>query len=78
MVVVNWPHANHFRNGYNDKPTPSKRHLHWLEILRHYNYKVAYQPGNKNTIADILSRRADHYLDGIEPLKFDPFPEEKM
>ena len=65
-------------SGFNDKPTPSKRHLRWLEILRHYNYEVAYRPGNKNTVADILSRRPDHYPEGVEPQKFDPFPEEKM
>ena len=65
-------------SGFNDKPTLSKRHLRWLEILQHYNYEVAYRPGNKNTVADILSRRPDHYPDGIEPQKFDPFPEDKM
>ena len=65
-------------SGFNDKPTPSKRHLRWLEILRHYNYEVAYRPGNKNTVADILSRRSDHYPDRVKPQKFDPFPEDKM
>jgi len=65
-------------SGFNDKPTPSKWHLRWLEILRHYNYMVGYQPGNKNTAADILSRRHDHYPTKEEPQEFNPFPETKM
>ena len=42
-------------NGFNNRPTPSKQHLRWLEILKHYNYVVGYHPGAKNTVADILS-----------------------
>ena len=65
-------------NEFNNRPTPSKRHLRWLEILKHYNYVVGYCPGAKNTVADILSRREDHYpVEGL-PEEFNPFPEDKM
>ena len=37
-----------------------------------------YRPGAKNTIADILSRREDHYPREGPPEEFNPFPEEKM
>jgi hypothetical protein len=62
--------------GFNDRPTPSKRHLRWLEMLRHYDYVVGYRPGKLNTVADALSRRADHYPQGKEPEPRKPFPEE--
>jgi len=66
-------------NGFNDKPTPSKRHLRWLEILRRYNYVVGYRPGKQNTVADIPSRRADHYPEGGEPEEIvNPFPASKI
>jgi len=65
-------------SGFNNKLTPSKRHLRWLEILKHYNYVVGYRPGNKNTVADILSRRHDHYQTQEEPEEFNLFPETKM
>jgi hypothetical protein len=42
-------------SGFNDKATPSKQHLRWLEILKGYNYIVGYCPGSKNTVADTLS-----------------------
>ena len=65
-------------NGFNNRPTPSKQHLRWLEILKHYNYVVGYRPGAKNTVADILSRREDHYPKEGPPEEFNPFLEDKM
>jgi hypothetical protein len=66
-------------SGFNNKPTPSKRHLCWLEILWQYNYVIGYRPGSKNTVADILSRRADHYPpSGEETLPDKPFPEDRI
>jgi hypothetical protein len=65
-------------SGFNDRATPSKRHLRWLEILKGYNYVVGYRPGSKNTVADILSRRPNHYPSKDEPIPFNPFPEDKM
>ena len=49
-----------------------------MEILKHYNYVVRYRPGAKNTVADILSQRGDHYPKEGPPEEFNPFPEEKM
>ena len=65
-------------NRFNNRPTPSKQHLRWLEILKHYNYVVGYRPGAKNTVTDILSRREDHYLKEGPLVEFNLFPEEKM
>ena len=76
-IEIRTDHKN-LLSGFNNKPTPSKRHLHWLEILRQYNYEVGYRSGKQNTVADILSRRTDHYPDGVEPPAFKPFPEDKM
>ena len=39
---------------------------------------VGYCPRAKNTVADILSRREDHYPKEGPPEEFNPFPEDKM
>ena len=65
-------------SGFNNKPTPSKRHLQWLESLKGFNNEVYHTPGTKNTVADILSRRSDHYPSEEEKPEFNPFPEDKM
>ena len=39
---------------------------------------VGYWPGKKNTVADILSRRTNHYLTEDTPEHPEPFPNEKM
>ena len=31
----------------------------WLELLTHYNYKIHYQPGDKNCAADTLSQHTE-------------------
>jgi len=33
--------------------------MQWLELLMHYNYKIHYCPGDKNSAANALSRRAE-------------------
>ena len=65
-------------SGFNNKPTPSKRHLRWLEILQHYNYIVGYHPSKQNSVADTLSRRSDHWESAGQPVDFKPFSEERM
>jgi transposase InsO family protein len=47
-------------------------------MLRHYNFIVGYRPGKQNSVADALSRRADHYPQGEPPEPYKPFPEDKM
>ena len=37
-----------------------RRQLRWLEQLTHYNYEIAYRPGDKNSAADALSRKEEH------------------
>jgi transposase InsO family protein len=33
--------------------------MRWLKMLTHYNYEIHYHPGDKNCVADALSRRAE-------------------
>ena len=49
-----------------------------MEILRHFNYIVGYQAGNKNTAADALSHRPDHMAAGLETQSVPAFAEDKM
>jgi len=63
---------------FNNKPTPSKRHLHWLEILWHYNYIIGHRLGKQNLVADTLSQRVDHWELVGQLVKFKPFSEERM
>ena len=51
--------TDHRNLEYFKDPQPlNHRQLHWLEQLSHYNYEIAYRPGDKNSAADALSRRA--------------------
>ena len=65
-------------SGFNNAPTPSKRHLRWLEGLKGFDCLYYHTPGAKNMVADILSRRNDHYPEDEEKPEFNPFPEDKM
>jgi hypothetical protein len=47
-------------------------------MLRHYNFVIGYRPGRQNSVANALSRRADHYPQGELPEPYKPFPEDKM
>ena len=38
------------------------RQLHWLEQLTHYNYKIFYWPGGKNSVADAVTIYANFPL----------------
>ena len=64
--------------GFNNRPTPSKRHLRWVETLRHFNYVLGYRPGKQNSVVDTLSRREDLLPTEGEAPQFEPFPEEKI
>ena len=46
------------------------RQLRWLEQLTHYNYEIAYQPSDKNSVADALSQQEQHRLE--QPDKKNP------
>ena len=37
----------------------NRRQLRWLEQLTHYYYEIVYRPGDKNSAADALSRKAE-------------------
>jgi hypothetical protein len=40
----------------------TRRQARWSEHLAEFNFKVIYRPGEKNTKADVLSRRWDYAL----------------
>jgi hypothetical protein len=42
----------------------TRRQARWAEHLAEFNFKVVYRPGDKNTKADVLSRRWDHVPEG--------------
>src|SRR3954471_18708568 len=42
------------------QPHLSLRQTRWLEKLSEFDYKIEYQEGKKNVVADALSRRPDH------------------
>ena len=48
--------TDHRNLEYFKDPRPlNHRQLRWLEQLSHYNYEIAYRPGDKNSAADALS-----------------------
>jgi len=49
------------------KDIPPRLHA-WLAELQHYEFTIEYKSGKSNTLADALSRRADH-----EPLELNSF-----
>ena len=50
-------------NYFKDKQFLSKRQTRWMEFLSNFNFELAYRPGKKNQVADLLSRRVDHEVD---------------
>ena len=58
-IITDHRNLEYFKN-----PHPlNRRQLRWLEQLTHYNYEIAYQPGDKNSAADALSRKEEHRPD---------------
>ena len=50
-IITDHRNLEYFKN-----PHPlNRRQLRWLEQLTHYNYEIAYRPGDKNSVADALS-----------------------
>jgi hypothetical protein len=71
-IITDHRNLEYFKN-----PHPLNcRQLRWLEQLTHYNYKIFYRPGDKNSVADALSRKEEHkpsQLDEAVPnTLFDP------
>jgi hypothetical protein len=55
------------------------RQMRWLKMLTHYNYEIHYHPGNKNCMANALSRRAElRLLDGEDDIPQCLIPEAKF
>ena len=53
--------------------------MRWLELLTHYNYKIHYQPGDKNCTANVLSQCMELRLpDGEDDKPLCLIPETKF
>jgi hypothetical protein len=46
----------------NTQPNLSARQCRWVELLQDYTFKIRHIQGEKNVVADALSRRSDHEL----------------
>ena len=54
-IITDHRNLEYFKN-----PHPLNRHqLRWLEQLTHFNYEIAYRPGDQNCAADALSHTPD-------------------
>lgn len=60
LITDNW--ANKFTQ---TKPHLTPRQAKWLEVLQEFNCKIVYRPGEKNVVADALSRRPDYQVSAI-------------
>ena len=43
-----------------DQPNLNMRQRRWLHVVKDYNCKILYHPGNANVVTDALSRRAEN------------------
>ena len=56
-----WIITDHHNLEYFKNPHPlNRQQLRWWEQLTHYNYEIGYQPGDKNSAANALSRKEEH------------------
>ena len=72
--------TNHKNLEYFMKPRVlNRQQMCWLELLTHYNYKIHYQPGDKNCVADALSQHVElRPLDGEDDKPLCLIPETKF
>ena len=57
----------------------NRQQMCWLELLMHYNYKIHYQPGDKNCTANALSQHTElKPLDGEDNQLLCLIPETKF
>ena len=62
QIVVFTDHKN--LEYFNTTKILSRRQARWSEHMAEFNYKIVYRPGDKNTKADVLSRRWDYAPEG--------------
>jgi hypothetical protein len=62
QIVVFTDHKN--LEYFNTTKILSRRQARWNEHMAEFNYKIVYRPGDKNTKADVLSRRWDYAPEG--------------
>ena len=53
------------------QPNLSARQIRWLDLLQEYNFNVVYWPGEKNVVADALSRRPTEAINAFVEVKPD-------
>ena len=62
QIIVYTDHKN--LEYFNTTKVLTRRQARWAEHLAEFDFKVVYRPGEKNTKADILSRRWDYAPEG--------------
>jgi RNase H-like domain found in reverse transcriptase/Reverse transcriptase (RNA-dependent DNA polymerase)/Integrase zinc binding domain/Retroviral aspartyl protease len=50
----------------NTQPNLSARQCRWVELLQDYTFKIRHIAGDRNVVADALSRRSDHELAHVQ------------
>ena len=50
------------------QPHLSRRQIRWTEFLAEFQFKISYQKGKDNVVADALSRRKDHASESVGQL----------
>lgn len=47
----------------------NNRQRRWLDLVKHYDCDILYHPGKANVVADVLSRKATHYILRVKSLR---------
>ena len=65
-LAVNVLSTYHSLQYINTQPSLSARQWRWVELLQDCTFKIRYNAGDRNVIADALSRRSDHELAHVQ------------
>lgn len=65
-LAVNVLSTYHSLQYINTQPSLSARQWRWVELLQDCTFKIRYNAGDRNVVADALSRRSDHELAHVQ------------
>ena len=66
LLAVNVLSTYHSLQYINTQPSLSARQWRWVELLQDCTFKIRYNAGDRNVVADALSRRSDHELAHVQ------------